>query len=449
MVSDLPRVVIAAPSSGAGKTTVAIGLMAALRARGLAVSPHKVGPDYIDPSYHAVAAGRPGRNLDPVLCGEDLMVPLFLHGAQNCDVAVVEGVMGMFDGRSGTAYGSTAHVAELLAAPVVLVVDARAMSGSVAALVHGFSSYDPAVPVAGVILNKVGSDTHEAMLRAALEPLGVPVLGALRRDDALVTPARHLGLVPAGERVTEARRLVDRLAGVIAHRVDLDAICALARTAPPLESAPWTPSGACPVLRPAIVGILSGPAFGFGYAENVELLRATGAEVVEVRQDDEVLPDALTSLYVPGGFPETYAGELSANAALRAEVRGFADRGGAIVAECGGLLWLADSLDGLPMCGVVPATARMTDRLTLGYREAHLASSSLLGAQGDVIRSHEFHYSVLEPAAGAAPAWRLGERVEGFATERLHASYLHAHWAGSPALACNTARGHAPHEAVG
>jgi cobyrinic acid a,c-diamide synthase len=437
-VVSQPRLVVAAPASGTGKTTVAVGLMAALRARGLRVSPHKVGPDYIDPGYHAVAAGRPGRNLDAFLCGEELVAPLFRHGAAGADIAVVEGVMGLFDGRGGTSYGSTAHVARLLDAPVVLVVDARSMSGSVAALVHGFTTYDLSVRVGGIVLNRVGSDSHETMLRAALAALDVPVLGVLRRDDAIETPSRHLGLVPVAERSAAAARAVDRLGGLVERNVDIDAVIALARTAPTLDAAPWSPprSGA---RAGAMVGVLSGPAFGFVYREHVELLEATGASVVAVHQDDERLPVGLTALYVPGGFPEVYAGELGANDALRAAVRAFAADGGCVVGECGGLLWLAQSLDDEPMCGVVPAHARMTGRLTLGYRDAVVAGDSVLGRTGDRVRAHEFHYSTVEPTVSEQPAWRIGERLEGFATARVHASYLHTHWAGAPELASRLA----------
>ena len=235
MVS-LPRVVVAAPASGQGKTTVATGLMAALRARGLAVSGHKAGPDYIDPGYHGLATGRPGRNLDPVLCGEELIAPLFAHGAAGADVAVVEGVMGLFDGRGHTSFGLTAHVARLLAAPVLLVVDAAAQGRSVAALVAGFAGYDPRVRVAGVILNRVGSAWHAEILRAALDDLGVPVLGALRRDEAVAAPSRHLGLVPVAEREGPARQALDRLGAVVGAAVDLDAVLKLAASA-----GPWTP----------------------------------------------------------------------------------------------------------------------------------------------------------------------------------------------------------------
>ena len=227
----VPRLVIAAPASGHGKTTVATGLMAALAARGLAVSGHKVGPDYIDPGYHALATGRPGRNLDPVLCGEELIGPLFAHGAAGAGIAVVEGVMGLFDGRGSGPAGSTAHVAGLLGAPVVLVVDASAQGRSVAALVSGFAGYDPGVKLRGVILNRVGSARHEEILRDALAGIGMPVLGVLGRDDAVAAPSRHLGLVPAAEREGPARQAVARLATLVAKSVDLDAVVALAASA--------------------------------------------------------------------------------------------------------------------------------------------------------------------------------------------------------------------------
>ena len=241
-VVNVPRLVVAAPASGHGKTTVATGLMAALTARGLAVSGHKAGPDYIDPGYHALATGRPARNLDPVLCGADTIAPLFAHGAAGADIAVVEGVMGLFDGRGATAEGSTAHVAQLLGAPVVLVVDASAQGRSVAALVSGFASFDPAVRLAGVILNRVGSARHEQILRDALAGIGMPVLGALRRDDGIAAPSRHLGLVPAAEREGAARQAIARLAALVTEAVDLDAVLALARTAAPLSATPWDPA---------------------------------------------------------------------------------------------------------------------------------------------------------------------------------------------------------------
>ncbi|MEU9109062.1 cobyrinate a,c-diamide synthase [Streptomyces xanthophaeus] len=450
----VPRLVVAAPSSGSGKTTVATGLMAAFAERGLAVSPHKAGPDYIDPGYHALATGRPGRNLDAFMCGPELVAPLFAHGAAGCDLAVVEGVMGLYDGAAGRGeLASTAHVAKLLRAPVVLVVDASSQSRSVAALVHGFASFDPQVRLGGVILNKVGSDRHEAMLREALEEAGMPVLGVLRRAPQVAAPSRHLGLVPVAERRSDALAAVSALAEQVRAGCDLDALLALARTAPPLGCEPWSPQaalagpgtadtltggGALPGGRP-VVAVAGGAAFTFSYAEHVELLTAAGAEVVTFDPlRDEALPAGTRGLVIGGGFPEVYAPELSANEKLRAAVAAFAAAGGPVAAECAGLLYLARSLDGKPMCGVLDADARMSERLTLGYREAVAVSDSALAAAGTRLRGHEFHRTVIEPGAGAAPAWGFTHperRVEGFVAGGVHASYLHTHWAAEPSVA--------------
>jgi cobyrinic acid a,c-diamide synthase len=440
----LPRVVVAAPSSGAGKTTVATGLMAALASRGLAVSPHKVGPDYIDPGYHALATGRPGRNLDAFMCGPELIAPLFLHGAAGADVAVVEGVMGLFDGAAGRGeLASTAQVAKLLRAPVVLVVDGSSMSRSVAALVHGFASWDPEVRIGGVILNRVASDRHERLLREALEEgSGVPVLGAVRRAAAVGVPSRHLGLVPAVERDAAAVRAVADMGELVRASVDLEAVLALARSAPPLADEPWDPADAVgePVQGRPVVALAGGAAFSFSYAENAELLAAAGAEVVPFDPlRDEELPEGTSGLVIGGGFPEVYAAELSENAALRAAIAGLASSGAAVTAECAGLLYLARELDGRPMCGVLDATARMTERLTLGYRDAVALSPSPLGPAGTRVRGHEFHRTVCEPASGPDAAWAWhgpnGPAREGFTTPALHASYLHLHWPATPSLA--------------
>ncbi len=447
----VPRFVVAAPSSRSGKTTVATGLMAAFAARGLAVSPHKVGPDYIDPGYHALATGRPGRNLDPYLCGVERMVPLFLHGAAGAGLAVVEGVMGLFDGATGHGeLASTAQVAKVLAAPVVLVVDASAQARSVAALVHGFASFDPGVRLGGVVLNKVGSARHEEILRTALEEVGMPVLGALGRSDVLAVPARHLGLVPAAERRAEALAWVRAVAGKVAAGCDMDALFALARTAPPLAGPAWDPAAevaaevavGAPAVRAGrtaarpVVAVARGAAFTFAYPEHEELLAAAGADVVGFDPlTDEALPPGTRGVVIGGGFPEMYGPELSANGALRREVARFS---GPVAAECAGLLYLVRELDGHPMCGVLDAKAWMGERLTLGYREAVAVGDSVLAAAGTRVRGHEFHRTRVEPGAGPAPAWgfvRPERRVEGFAHGRLHASYLHTHWAAAPALA--------------
>ncbi len=355
------RLVIAAPSSGAGKTTVATGLMAALAARGLQVSPHKVGPDYIDPGYHALATGRPGRNLDPVLVGEDLVAPLFLHGAQGADVAVVEGVMGLYDGRGASTHGSTAHVASLLRAPVVLVVDASSQSRSVAALVHGFASYGAealpeGVDLAGVVLNRVGSDRHEELLREALSH--VRVLGVLRRDAAVETPSRHLGLVPAAERSPEAVATVKRLGVLVERCCDVDGLLEVARSAPDLPGQPWAPPVVDRPDRP-VVAVFGGPAFTFSYAETTELLTAAGADVVVVDPlRDTALPDGTAGLVVGGGFPEVYAEQLSANASLRSDVARLAGSGAPVSAECAGLLYLCQELDGTADVRGAPGAGR-------------------------------------------------------------------------------------------
>ena len=478
VTSSVPRLVIAAPSSGSGKTTVATGLMAAFAARGLAVSAHKVGPDYIDPGYHALATGRVGRNLDAYLCGPELVGPLFLHGARGCDIAVVEGVMGLYDGAAGEGeLASTAHVAKLLRAPVVLVVDASSQSRSVAALVHGFASWDPEVRVGGVILNKVASDRHEELLREALEQAGVPVLGVLRRVAQVDTPSRHLGLVPVAERRAAAVDAVAAMAEQVRAGCDLEALLGLARSAgalscaawdaaevlassppPPLPvpssrgSAPSTPPGGSALWTPdrpegprpqtpdgLVVAVAGGSAFTFSYAEHAELLTAAGAQVVPFDPlRDEQLPDGTRGLVIGGGFPEVYAAELSANEPLRKAIGDLALSGAPVAAECAGLLYLCRELDGQPMCGVLDAAARMSERLTLGYRDAVAVSDSSLAAAGTRMRGHEFHRTVVEPGSGDAPAWGMRSprrRVEGFVQQGVHASYLHTHWAAQPGVA--------------
>ncbi|WP_208754043.1 cobyrinate a,c-diamide synthase [Streptomyces bauhiniae] len=457
---SVPRLVIAAPSSGCGKTTVATGLMAAFASRGLAVSPHKVGPDYIDPGYHALATGRVGRNLDAYLCGPELVAPLFGHGARGCDLAVVEGVMGLYDGAAGQGeLASTAQVAKLLRAPVVLVVDASSQSRSVAALVHGFASWDTGVRIGGVILNKVGSSRHEVLLREALEEAGVPVLGVLRRAAQVETPSRHLGLVPVAERGAAAVSAVAAMGAQVAAGCDLDALMALARSAGALPGGGWSAAEALSlpthdhpsrlverrgedsdaVRQRPVVAVAGGPAFTFSYAEHAELLDAAGADVVAFDPlRDERLPEGTRGLVIGGGFPEVYASELGANEALRKEIAALALSGAPVAAECAGLLYLCRELDGVPMCGVLDADARMGERLTLGYRDAVAVGDSVLAVAGTRMRGHEFHRTVVEPEAGPAPAWGVvapERRVEGFVQQGVHASYLHTHWAAEPGVA--------------
>ena len=462
---DLPRLVVAAPASGHGKTTVAIGLMAALRRRGLRVAPAKVGPDYIDPGYHLLATGRPGRNLDPFLVGEDLIAPLLLHGARTpepADVAIVEGVMGLFDGRLGTdSVASTAHVARLIDAPVLLCVDVRHQSATVGAVVHGLATYDDRLRVAGVILNQVGSARHEAEARRAIERTGVPVLGALPRAAAVEAPSRHLGLVPAAER-PESRAALEALAELVAQRVDLDAVLALARTAPPVAATAWDPArvvsppagvatagGGTSGARP-VVAVAGGRAFTFRYAETTELLAAAGCDVVDVDPlAAAALPPGTCGLYLGGGFPQVHAAELSANAELREQVRAAVAAGLPTVAECAGLLYLCRSVDGVPMVGALPLSAAMTPRLAMGYREATAPADTLLARAGEVVRGHEFHRTRIAADSTSyssgedeQPAWELPAGPDGVSADpggtgrpTLHAAYLHVHWAGHPEAA--------------
>nr|WP_232679262.1 cobyrinate a,c-diamide synthase [Nocardioides sp. R-C-SC26] len=436
----LPRLVIAAPATGSGKTTVSTGLMAALRRRGLEVSGHKVGPDYIDPGYHALACGRPGRNLDPHLVGEALVVPLLVHGAvtpRPADVAVIEGVMGLFDGRiGGDGFSSTAHVAALTRTPVVLVVDVARSSRSLGAVVHGMATWDASIDVVGVILNQVGSPRLETEVRSAVARTGLPVLGALPRDEAISAPSRHLGLVPADERELSASAL-DRLADQVAAHVDLDAVLALAATAPDLDATAWSASSVVTHhQRGGVIAMAGGRAFTFTYAETEELLRAAGGEVVRFDpMTDAGLPAGTTGLYLGGGFPEMHAGDLSGNTALMREVRDAVRDGLPTVAECAGLLYLARSLDGVAMAGALDVEAAMAPRLTLRYPVAHAPGDSLLTRRGEQVTGHEFHRTTTLPAAGPTPAWTIDGAPTGFASPTLHASYLHTHWAGHPLLA--------------
>jgi len=447
-----PGVVIAAPASGSGKTTVATGLMGALRQAGRRVAAFKVGPDFIDPGYHALATGRPGRNLDPVLVGEMLIGPLYSHGCAGADIAVIEGVMGLFDGRidpaaAGSAFtrpaGSTAQVADLLAAPVLLVVDARGQSHSIAALLQGFSTFDAGTRIAGVILNRVGSARHEQVLRGACDAAGVPVLGAIPRVDELTVPSRHLGLVTAAEYGRHAHSAVAAMTALVAQHVDLAALAALAAvTAGPIAGESWSPGRVVgdPVTGPVTVALAAGKAFSFGYAEHAELMRAAGADVVEFDPLADPLPADASALVLPGGFPEQFTAELSANDAARRQINALARNGGAVHAECAGLTYLLDELDGYPMCGALSGSARFTEQLTLGYRDAVSVADSSLHAIGDRVTGHEFHRTTVTLGtlgSSYAHAWAYrsdsGETVhDGAVHAGVHAAYLHTHPAAQP-----------------
>jgi cobyrinic acid a,c-diamide synthase len=454
---QLPRLVIAAPGSGHGKTTVATGLMGAFRASGMTVAGFKVGPDYIDPGYHTLATGRPGRNLDPYLCGEELMAPLLLHGAQTpvpADIAVIEGVMGLFDGQiGGNGFASTAHVAGLVDAPVILVLDISHTSRTAAAIVHGLNTFDPGIRLSGVIINKAGSERHAREITEAVQAVGFEVLGVLPRDAGIEIPSRHLGLVPAAER-DEAAETVAELAQRISDHVSLTSMLSVARSAPPLEATPWSPavhvrppSG----LRP-VVAVAAGRTFTFRYAETDELLRAAGCEPVTFDPTiDTSLPAGTAGLYLGGGFPEVHSVELAANEALRSEIRSAIEAGMPTVAECAGLLYLCRRVAGRSMVGAIDAEAIMTERLTLSYRTLIANHDQLLAVAGSRLTGHEFHRTTLEPTSTIAAAWLADGEPIGFSADpagigrkTLHASYMHLHWAGHPELAQRFA--HAVHD---
>lgn len=436
---ELPRFVVAGAASGVGKTSVVVGLVRALARRGRRVAPFKCGPDYLDPTYHARAAGRASHNLDGWMMGRDAV--LATAAAADADLAIVEGVMGLHDGASPVARdGSTAEIAAWLAAPVVLVVDVGGMARTAAAVVAGLAGFDPEVRVAGAIANRAGSAGHVELIDRALGP--VPLLGGLVTDRALALPERHLGLRTAdADAVPEA--LLDAWADRVAAAIDLDRLEAIARTAPPLP-APPTPAPDAP--RRCRIAIARDAAFHFYYPDNLRRLEAAGAALVPFSPiADAALPDA-DAIYLGGGYPEVHAAALAGNAAMRASIAGFAGRGGPIYAECGGLLYLAEAIvdrDGArhPMAGVVPGVAVMHERLAaLGYVEVETDAPTLLGPAGTRFRGHQFRYSTLEVPDTVARGYRLrrrrggGVEREGYLVGNVVASYVHAHWASNPTI---------------
>ncbi len=438
-----PRLVISAPSSGHGKTAIAVGVLAACAARRIPAAGFKVGPDHTDAAYLGLAAGRPGRNLDPRLVGAARIAPLFAHGAAGSRIAVIEGAMGLFDSLTGQPeVDGTAAVAAALHAPVALVVDVASMGHSVAALVHGFRMFDEMVHVGGVILNRVASPRHEQLLRTALDDIGVPVLGALRRGDLPgVLPARSHGPVPAAQLSADAGRAVRLLGEAVAGTIDLDRLIALAASAPALPGPVWSPAEAVGAVaegreRP-LIAVAGGPGAPYTYVETVELLTAAGADVTMVDPlRDEGLPPGVRGLVIGAGLPEGYAAELSGNRGLCNAVAQFAHEGGPVVAEGVGLPWLTRDFDGRPMCAVLDAATVTGEQTVAGYREATAPVTSSLAPAGARITGYKQHRAIVAPRAGQAPAWTwAGGSPEGFVHRQVHASQLGLHWAGAPEIA--------------
>ncbi len=447
---NVPRLILAAPMSGSGKTTITAALIAAFAARGLRVAPFKVGPDYIDPTYHALAAGRACRNLDAWMLSPERVRATFAHGATRADLALVEGVMGLFDGFSGRDdAGSTAQIARLLAAPVLLVLDVSAMARSAAAIVQGVRDFDPRVRVAGVMINRVGSAAHAQMTQDAIEEsTGIPVVGYLSRDDALNLPERHLGLIPTHE-PGRWRAWLDAAREKIAATVNLDQVLALARGAPPLPVVDDDPFAAHNSAGRAVIAIARDAAFNFLYEDNLDLLRAAGAEIACFSPlRDCALPRGTQAIYLCGGFPEIYAAELAANEMLRAEIRAAHRAGMPIYAECGGLMYLTEAIVDAQnaahaMVGILPGKSVLTGRLTLGYRTVRAPRDNWLWRAGETTRGHEFHYSVWDnrppdilPAYEIVPSeFQRDAREEGAQRDDLIASYVHLHFLARPELA--------------
>ena len=502
---------IAGERSGVGKTTITLAILSYLKRSGITVQSFKVGPDYIDPMFHQDVTGRPCRNLDPLITSPEYVRQCFQRHAGQVEVALVEGVMGLFDGVAlagdrrkeisyqysekialnlgsnswlqSTDFASTAHIARLLGLPLILVIDCSRLSGSVAAIAHGYRSLDPRIHLAGVILNRVGSDRHLELLQNALAPLEIPILGVMRRQDKIAIPDRHLGLVPTAE-LSHLDRLLDRLADIAAKSFDWQRLLPLLREQQKLPALLPKPDGEEMRSRASYqdsldriasasqakikIAIARDTAFSFYYQDNLDILESLGAELIPWSPlKDSRLPEDIRGLYFGGGFPEVFGEELSDNSSARDAARSAIQLGLPVYAECGGLMYLAEQIADFegkswPMVGVLPTIAEMGKRLTLGYRRATALQNSPLLAAGDTVYGHEFHRSqlVCEPASplfqtwsyrpGAKPVaegWHQNSYSDGLKSDRLksdglksgeravlHASYIHLHWGSRPDL---------------
>ena len=430
---------VGAVSSGCGKTTLTIGLMAALRERGLKIQSYKIGPDYIDTSYHALATGRPSHNLDSWLVPTEKLRSIFTSTVGNADAAIVEGVMGLYDGgRRGIS--STAEIAKLLGLPVVLVIDAKSMGASAAAIALGFREYDRELNLAGVILNRIGSDTHRKMIEDALSTVGIKCFGALKRDERFTIPERHLGLLMAGE--NRAFNFLSELGRAVEDQIDIDGLMSAAREI----KLPSTAEKST-VEKKCRIGIARDEAFSFYYPESLTELERLGAELIEFSPLRDAALPKVDGLILGGGYPEMFAAELERNASMRASIGAAAAAGLPIYAECGGYMYLMRELiafDGrrYEMCGVFDGRAAMNERLQMvGYVEAELMADCAIGRRGDVVRAHEFHFSSVDGDLSAKKIFRCtrlrtGKIYEAGAVKgNAVGSYLHLHFAGCPAVA--------------
>ena len=457
--------VIAGERSGVGKTTVTLALLASLRRSRVTIQSFKVGPDYIDPMFHTYVTGRPCRNLDPVLTSEAYVKKCFADHSQGCDYSLVEGVMGLFDGVKGLQqrdFASTAHIARLLDLPILLVIDCSRLSGSVAAIAHGYCSFEPRIKVAGLVLNRVGSDRHLSLLKDSLASLQIPILGVLRRQNNITIPDRHLGLLPT-EELPQLDAVVNSLADVGDSCFNWQLLLPLLHQSTP-SLPPPTPSFPHSYSHPLKIAVARDRAFNFYYQDNLDLLQQLGAELVFWSPlADTQLPPDIQGKYFGGGFPEVFAQELAANTPVRNAVKTAILTGIPTIAECGGLMYLCEEIidfEGKPwsMTGVLPTSAIMGKNLTLGYRRALALEDNLLASAGTNIYGHEFHRSELKPvpdgdtvAVGSIEGsfkvypydydiWSVAHKSHQIGTagkinslyrrqmRNLHASYVHVHW---------------------
>lgn len=446
--SNNPRLVIAGTESGVGKTTIATGIMAALKNRGLRVQPFKVGPDYIDPTYHALATGLPSRNLDSWMLSHDAIAELFERAARKADVSVIEGVMGLFDGHSGSdEEGSTAEVAKILSAPVVLIIDAGKMARSAAAVALGYARYDPVLDLKGFIINNVGSERHFEWVKEAIEQAtSIPVLGYLPKDAQFEMQERHLGLIPTVE--TVGARCNVPLQRQIEQTVNIDQLLEIAYSVHPVGAQYFEPLlfPTRPIPPTVNIAYAWDEAFSFYYQDNLDLLEAYGARLLPFSpMHDRAIPEDAQGLCIGGGFPEMYAEALSANQSIMDSLRKAASDGVPIYGECGGLMYLSQGITDFEgnhyqMVGLVPCESIMKNRLTrMGYVEFELNQDTILGSKGMRLRGHEFHWSEMETEL-TLPAYRVfhpDERTEGYSNGNVLASYVHLHFGTNPDLARN------------
>jgi len=441
MKNNFPRLIIAATQSGSGKTTITTGLLAALKNRGLNVQAYKVGPDYIDTGWHALAIGKPSHNLDSWLVGADKLTEIFAETSRGADVSIIEGVMGLYDGGRG-GISSTAEISKVLNAPVVLVIDAKSMGTSAAAVALGFREFDKTVNLAGVILNRLGSDSHKKMIVDALDALGIKCFGAIKRNDEFRLPERHLGLVPTTE--NHAVDVLNKICAAVEEQIDVDALINLAKTSAPLEI---TFNSSFLIPNCLSIGVARDEAFSFYYDAGLRELERLGTQIVYFSPlNDETLPE-VDGLIIGGGFPEMFAAQLERNKKIRAEINRAAEVGLPIFAECGGFMYLMRELvdfDGrrFEMCGAIDGVATMTNKLqTVGYVEADILHDCTIGGTGDKIRAHEFHFSTaqtFDEKIFKCRRLRTGnEYFAGAVKKNIVASYLHIHFAGCPDVAKN------------